>query len=432
LTLRTYIELPDLDNSHLHLFAQGIGEDPVVLLNGNDPESKSILGFGVLDELKIWDEQGAFDRIKAFSASHPDWLFGYFSYDLKNDVELLTSQNADGLAMPYAHFFRPRFVLKWDEQQLLLGFDSDSDTEEAARSWMMKKTAQVETLDKSEPIHLSSRESKASYLNKIETVQKHIQLGDIYELNFCQEFYAENVELDPAATYKALNSKTLAPFSCFYQHDEFSLLCASPERFLKKEGQHLTSQPIKGTIKRGASALEDEQLKQQLLNDPKERGENVMIVDLVRNDLSKTAVKGSVNVDELFGIYSFETVHQMISTVSSTLRDDFDLIDAVKAAFPMGSMTGAPKVRAMQLIEDYELTKRGLYSGAVGYISPEGDADFNVVIRSLIYNANTQYLSLMVGGAITAKSIPEREYEECLLKAAASMEVLRGEPATIS
>jgi para-aminobenzoate synthetase component 1 len=205
------------------------------------------------------------------------------------------------------------------------------------------------------------------------------------------------------------------------------LLSASPERFIKKVGKKIISQPIKGTARRGANEEEDKQIKHHLFNDPKERAENIMIVDLVRNDLSRTADKGSVIVEELCGIYTFPQVHQMISTVVSELREDVHFIEAIRQCFPMGSMTGAPKVRAMKLIEKYESTKRGLFSGAVGYITPEGDFDFNVVIRSILYNARNHYLSFMVGGAITMQAEAEKEYEECMLKAKAIMRVLKDE-----
>lgn len=166
-------------------------------------------------------------------------------------------------------------------------------------------------------------------------------------------------------------------------------------------------------------------LKNDLAKDEKERSENIMIVDLVRNDLSKTAVKGSVKVEELCKVYSFDQVHQMISTVTSQIEENTHPIDVIKSTFPMGSMTGAPKISAMKIIENLEETKRGLYSGAVGYITPRGDFDFNVVIRSILYNHTQKYISFSVGSAITSKSDPLKEYEECLVKAKAMHEVLQ-------
>ncbi|HHZ65423.1 MAG TPA: anthranilate synthase component I family protein [Flavobacteriales bacterium] len=233
----------------------------------------------------------------------------------------------------------------------------------------------------------------------------------------CQEFYADNFNLNPFHLFQRLNDISETPFSSYYRLNDKYLICGSPERFMKKTGDRIISQPIKGTIKRGETQAEDLVLKQELAQSAKDMNENVMIVDIVRNDLSRTAARNSVHVSELFGIYTFKHVHQMISTVESELADDCHFIDAIREAFPMGSMTGAPKIKAMELIEQFEYTKRGLYSGAAGYITPSGDFDFNVVIRSLLYNSTSEYLSFIVGGAITDNSIAEDEYEECLLKA---------------
>jgi para-aminobenzoate synthetase component 1 len=243
-------------------------------------------------------------------------------------------------------------------------------------------------------------------------------------MNFCQEFFVENLEINPLETYSKLIEISPTPFSVFYKNENKYLISASPERFLKKIGTKIISQPIKGTIKRGENAEIDLQLRTQLECDEKERSENIMIVDLVRNDLSKTAKQASVKVEELCGIYSFKQVHQMISTISSEIDQETHFVDVIKSMFPMGSMTGAPKIEAMKLIEKFEKTKRGLYSGAVGYINPQGDFDFNVVIRSILYNLDKKYLSFSVGSAITAKSIAESEYDECLLKTEAIKKVL--------
>lgn len=267
--------------------------------------------------------------------------------------------------------------------------------------------------------------AKEDYLHKIESIRQHIQRGDCYEINFCQEFYATNAQIDPLSVYRQLTDISPNPFACFYKLDDKYVLCASPERYLQKKGNRLLSQPIKGTFKRNlADAVADESLKQALTKSEKDRSENVMVVDLVRNDLSQVCKEGSVQVDELFGVYSFPQVHQMISTISGELKTGFGLAEILQASFPMGSMTGAPKRRVMELIEQYEVTKRGIYSGAIGYISPDNDFDFNVVIRSILYNATAAYLCYLVGGGITFYSDAEKEYEECLLKAAAIHKVL--------
>ena len=251
-----------------------------------------------------------------------------------------------------------------------------------------------------------------------------VKQGDVYELNYCMEFFSEKNKINPYYTYLDLIKKSPTPFSGFVKTSNKFLISASPERFIKKQKNKIISQPIKGTIKKTNNIAQNNKLKNKLLNDTKERAENVMIVDLVRNDLSITAKKTSVKVEELFGIYEFPQVYQMISTVVSEKSKKFTSVDVIKNAFPMGSMTGAPKIKAMELIEKYETTKRGLYSGAVGYFSPNDNFDFNVVIRSILYNSKNKYLSFIVGGAITDKSNPINEYNECLLKAKAIKEVL--------
>jgi para-aminobenzoate synthetase component 1 len=246
-------------------------------------------------------------------------------------------------------------------------------------------------------------------------------------MNYCIEFYAQKLNVSPIDLYEKLNEVSPTPFSAFLKYHDKSLICASPERYLKKEGTRLISQPIKGTSPRGSNPFIDKANMEYLKTSEKERSENIMITDLVRNDLSRVAKKGKVKVEELCGVYSFRQVHQMISTISAEMDERYSWVDAIKATFPMGSMTGAPKLSAMKLIEKYEVTKRGLYSGSVGYVTPEGDFDFNVVIRSMLYNQKKGYLSFMVGGAITALAEPEKEYEECLIKASAIMKVLNAE-----
>jgi para-aminobenzoate synthetase component 1 len=273
-------------------------------------------------------------------------------------------------------------------------------------------------------IAIQQRISKANYILKVNTMLAHIHRGRIYEANFCMEFFAENAGINPLEKFQKLNAISQPPFAVFFKNNTHFLLSATPERYLRKEGELLISQPIKGTAKRYSDFEKDEKSKEKLASDPKERAENIMITDLVRNDLSRTAQKGSVQVKELCGIYSFLQVHQMISTITSKLDAQYSVAEALKMTFPMGSMTGAPKISVMKIIEELEETKRGLYSGAIGYFTPEGDFDFNVVIRSILYNQENQYVSFSVGSAITSLSEPEKEYEECLLKAKAMREVL--------
>lgn len=292
----------------------------------------------------------------------------------------------------------------------------------------IRKTSVMTGDHDSHDLRIQQKTGRDEYLAIIRKLQQHILRGDCYEINFCQEFFAENAVIDPLQVYKNLSEISPNPFSGLYRQGDRWLLCASPERFIRKEGRRILSQPIKGTAKRVLNdQQEDQQLKEQLYHNPKDRSENVMVVDLVRNDLAKICEEGSVKVDELYGIYSFPQVHQMISTISGEIKKDVSFADIIQATFPMGSMTGAPKKRVMELIEQYEKTKRGIFSGAIGYISPEGDFDFNVVIRSILYNAADQYLSFQAGSAITFYSDAEAEWDECLLKAGAIIRVLSGE-----
>ena len=369
------------------------------------------------------DVINGFDKLKEYQETTKDWIFGYLSYDLKNDIEPLSSQNFDGLNFPDLYFFQPKklfFFKKNTVTIMYLNCVSDEisldliDIETFSESMETKSTNDIK---------IESRVSKASYIEKVTAMLSHIQRGDIYEANFCQEFYA-TAKLDPLHTYLKLNSIALTPFATFFKNGNHFLLSSSPERYLKKEGSTITSQPIKGTTRRSENRIEDQDLKSVLKSDQKERSENIMIVDLVRNDLSKIAKKGSVTVTELCEIHSFKQVHHMISTIVAEALPSLTPVDMITATFPMGSMTGAPKISAMKIIEALEETKRGVYSGAIGYFSPAGDFDFNVVIRSILYNAYNSYVSFSVGSAITSKSTPEKEYEECLVKAKAMRSVL--------
>ncbi|PXX98020.1 aminodeoxychorismate synthase component I [Marinifilum breve] len=382
-----------------------------------------------IDALQIIEpKQDCFHHLKESIEKSNDWWFGYLGYDLKNEIEELKSENHDGLDFPEMNFFRPRWVFLLDADTLIVHYYDEEFTEDEVLSLVQNLQDMELPSEKSISVNLiHSRISRDEYLMAVNRLKDHIRRGDIYEVNFCQEFYAEDCYIKPRGTYQKLTEVSPTPYSGFYQMGEQYLLSASPERFIKKVGKKIISQPIKGTAKRGANEAEDKQIKEILFNDPKERAENIMIVDLVRNDLSRTAEKGSVIVEELCGIYSFPQVHQMISTVVSELKEGVHFIEAIRQCFPMGSMTGAPKVRAMKLIEKYETSKRGLFSGAIGYITPEGDFDFNVVIRSILYNARNHYLSFMVGGAITMQAEAEKEYEECMLKAKAIMKVLKNE-----
>ncbi len=414
-----------LDSNHTESLPSG--SDTSTLPYWRQTRWECLLGVGAADAVSA--EIGtAFSQLRHFYDQHCDWLFGFLSYDLKNEIERLHSRHPDHIALPDLYFFRPEVVIGIRAEDVVgpKGFRVDihtlTTTPEAV--WQDVQSCAPGKAS-SAGIALRPRMSRQYYLEAVAALREHIAAGDVYEVNLCQEFYAQGVRIDPLGVFEQLNARTRAPFSAFLRWHDRYVLCASPERFLAKQGQYLFSQPIKGTRRRLADPEADTRLRESLRDSAKDRAENAMIVDLVRNDLARHCLPGSVVVEELFGIYTFPTVHQMISTVSGVLAPEEHPIAALRDAFPMGSMTGAPKIRAMELIEQYECTRRGLYSGAIGYCSPEGDFDFNVVIRSLLYRADTGYLSAQVGGAIVFDSQPEEEYEECLVKLEALQKSLK-------
>jgi para-aminobenzoate synthetase component I len=382
-----------------------------------------LAGAGELAVLSI-PAGDALGALEAFHREQGDWLFGHLGYDLKNETEGLLSGLPDPLDFPDLRFFVPRYVFLLTGGALSIGTLEGDDP---GVIW-----EEVRGMPEPEPVQsgmgaqrMGARFTREAYLDTVRSLQKHIQRGDCYEVTFCQEFFMEDAEGDPVSLYRALESLSPQPHSAYYAFGDHYLLCASPERYLQHQDGRLLSQPIKGTARRRPdNPSRDRQLREDLLGSGKERSENVMIVDLVRNDLSRVCAEGSVRVPELFGIYAFPQVYQMISSVEGFLAPGRSWVDALRATFPMGSMTGAPKRRVLELIEQYERTRRGLYSGAVGYIDPEGNFDFAVVIRSILYNKARRYLSFSVGSAITAASDPAREYSECLLKARAIKKAL--------
>ena len=390
-------------------------------LNSND--GTSILAFGEGSILRI-NEGHALEKINTFIKEHAEsYVFSLLSYDIKNEIEKLNSNNSDDVCFPLAFLWRPEIVVSINHSTIkYLQGNESPDHQSLIDSF--KDNSKVPDINKT--VKFQAKTPEKSYLSTVSRLKEHIQRGDIYELNFCQEYISYNTIIkDVIGTYLNLNKNTKAPFSSLFCFDEFAVFSCSPERFIKRNGQELITQPIKGTSRRGKNEAEDKLLLNNLKNDPKERAENIMIVDLMRNDLSKLACKGSVKVDELCEIYSFETVHQMISTVSCQLKKECSFVDILRASFPMGSMTGAPKIRAMELIEEYEDFKRGIYSGTIGCIAPNGDFDFNVVIRTMVHNRELKTLSCAVGSAITIKSDARKEYEECQVKIKKMIDVFK-------
>ena len=421
------ITLHSVEGFKTQLLAWAQQFEDIVWLDSNQylqPHSSydSILAVDAFTGIQT-DALNGFQKLKEYQSMTNDWIFGYLSYDLKNDTEPLRSQNFDGLDFPDLCFFQPKRLFLFKEDKLTIRYLNVVSKEVDADLKSIETFSVQNSSSHKNNIQIESRISKNQYIKQVSTLLSHIHRGDIYEANFCQEFYA-HAEINSLETYFKLNKISQPPFATFLKTGDKYLLSSSPERYLKKVGLEIMSQPIKGTTRRSEHLEEDADLKTILESDPKERSENIMIVDLVRNDLSKIAQKGTVNVTELCQIYSFKQVHHMISTVQAKALPTILPVDIIATTFPMGSMTGAPKISAMKIIEALEATKRGLYSGTVGYFTPEGDFDFNVVIRSILYNASKSYVSFSVGSAITSKSTPENEYEECLVKAKAMRSVL--------
>jgi para-aminobenzoate synthetase component 1 len=391
---------------------------------------EGICAAGSIDSIHL-PAGNAFNLLKDFHQKHRDWIFGHLGFDLKNELEELTSELPDNIGFPDLHFFVPEILVFISENELKIGLTGDHH-EKVFNEILSQDLTVIHNRNNKEnynPPFLSnpvrSRFTQEHYIDTVNKLRDHILRGDCYELNFCQEFFISDIEIDPLKIFLDLDKTSPNPFAAFYKLNDLYCLCASPERFLRKRGSELISQPIKGTIVRDRiDKHNDEANKNILQNSEKERAENVMVVDLVRNDLSKVCKEGSVTVKELFGIYSFPQVHQMISTIRGELREDLNWMEALRQCFPMGSMTGAPKKRVLELIEKYELTRRGIFSGAIGYVDAEENFDFNVVIRSILYNKASSYLSFQAGSAITYASDAIAEYEECLLKASAIKKVL--------
>jgi len=366
------------------------------------------------------DGSDTFAKLQHFIDSHPNtWIPGFLGYDLKNEIEDLHSQHPNRTAFPDAYFFVPQYTLligKYNAE--IKGVNPRAIVEQIEATEIQEESLGFKG-------QLRSRMSRSAYFSAFDQLQHHIRKGDIYEVNLCQEFFADQASVNPLEAYRKLNEISPTPFSCFFKFGQKYILSASPERFLSKNGRVLLSQPIKGTAPRGKTAIEDEQLKNALVSNPKEISENIMIVDLVRNDLTRSAKPGTVKASDLLQIHSFKQVHQLISTISCQIREGISAADTISNTFPPGSMTGAPKISAMRLIDQYENSRRGVYSGALGYFSPQGNYDFSVVIRTLIYNAENGYLSFHTGGAITDNADPEKEYNECLLKGKALFQTLK-------
>lgn len=384
------------------------------------PSFECILAAGAKRSVQL-TPGNAFHTLRDFYDEVPGWLFGHLGYDLKNETEQLLSSHPDRTGFGAGFFFEPEVIVRISAQQVEVLCEQDG-----AGILKMIEDEPAEIMCRAHDIGIIQQTTeKSAYLDIIGKLKQHILRGDCYEINFCQHFFAEETIADPLYLFDKLLVESPSPFAALYRVNDKYCICASPERYLKKNGNTLISQPMKGTSGRDIkNEANDRASKEYLRNSAKDKSENVMVVDLVRNDLSRICEEGSVFVEELFGIYSFPQVHQMISTVKGTARSGMHWTEIIKATFPMGSMTGAPKKKVMELIETYESVNRGLFSGAIGYITPLGNFDFNVVIRSIFYNETNKYLSFFAGGGITFYSKAEEEYEESILKTKAIKSVL--------
>lgn len=413
--------------------------EEIVFLNSNtfmkDPYHKyeQIIAVGKKYDYQTTDyNDDAFGKLEEYLNTAKDWNFGYLSYE-SNHHNIFKNHNLkhkhDGIQFPVMYFFCPQIVFLLKKKEVSIEYHTnDFSFEEIKIACKEIDNELINNIDQCRnEDEIQDRTSKEEYLNAVSEIKKHIQRGDIYEMNYCIEFFLQQYKDCPLNTYYRLMKENPSPFSCFVKHKEKFLLSSSPERYINKCGDKIISQPIKGTIKRGKTPDEDNKLKKSLLKSKKEKMENVMIVDLVRNDLSTIAEKGTVQVEELFGLYTYPHVHQMISTISCKLNPEYAVTDLIKKTFPMGSMTGAPKISAMSIADRLEKTRRGLFSGSVGYITPEKDADMNVIIRSILLNRESGYASIMAGSAITIESDPEYEYQECLLKSEILKRVIKNE-----
>ena len=428
-----------------------IGSDPFLVLKsrGNeiaflDPkegESKRGNPFEALDELlKEY-------TIEPCPSPTPfvGGVAGYFSYDLCHFIERLPSTAVDDLQLPECYLAFYDLVLTFDHLEgktyiASSGFPEQEEEKRLKRAAERLQEVKERLLTRPSPptkepipsrnnralgITLRSNFSRQEYLKAVEAAREHIAAGDIFQVNLSQRFEA-GVPIPPYELYRHLRHINPAPFAAYLNLDEVTVLSASPERFLKLRGDLVETRPMKGTRPRGNSASEDEALARELQNSIKDKAENVMIVDLERNDLGKVCRFGTVQVRELWTLEKYATVFQLTSTVEGRLRQGENRIDLLKACFPGGSITGAPKVRAMEIIDELEPTKRSIYTGSIGYLSFSGEMDLNIVIRTILVKNEKAYLQ--VGGGIVYDSAPEAEYQETLDKAKALFQALSLSP----
>jgi para-aminobenzoate synthetase component 1 len=393
-----------------------------LLFDGSD-DGVCYLGIGAKRVLEVGGDLEELDLLESLENFTKGWTFGWIGYDVKNSILEVNTREKNGLGLPDLAWWEPEVVIRWSGDKSPEVIQGSAHDKIAIEALQLLKEDHTGENDKVGEMVWSWK--KDEYLEQYNKVQDLIQAGDVYELNLCQTLQGHAPSHSSWNLFASLYEKTKAPFSAYMQCGSYRVMSCSPERFIKKEGSTLISQPIKGTIARGLNDEEDLRLIDELRNSEKERAENIMITDLVRNDLSRVAKRGSVVVNDLCGIHTFETVHQMISEVACEVDESKGIAEILRATFPMGSMTGAPKISAMKHIDKLEQKGRGVYSGSVGYITPEGNFDLNVLIRSLFHNAESGKLEASVGGAITSLSEGEMEFDECKLKASAILNTVK-------
>jgi para-aminobenzoate synthetase component 1 len=397
--------------------------DHFTFLPPNSNERQAYIAWGKKDAF-VLNENNPEDiqKLNNWLAEKTIPVFGYISFEAKKLFEKNAYKNVCSDGSEILYFFEPKHIWKEENGKWQALTDEEPNVRSVIEDFISiyKK---VEITSTEEKLVFEMRESEVSYVEKIQDILNHIQQGQYYETNFCMPLQANGELNDAFAHFSKMNNATEAPHAVYFNEDNFQLLCTSPERFIQKEGNKIISQPIKGTIRRGINSAEDAQNKTLLQSSEKERSENIMIVDLVRNDLSRIATKASVNVKSLCELHTFKTLHHLISTVEAQLPSNITFTEILAATFPMGSMTGAPKISAVKHMEELEVLDRGIYSGSFGVIEPNGNFDFNVIIRSAVYNKEKKQTTIKVGSAITQASNAKAEYEECLLKAASTLSI---------
>lgn len=347
----------------------------------------------------------------------------YFSYDYGRKFEKIKTRHFKDLDVAEAiiRFYRTFIIEDLDKKEIFISYQREEDLLEL-ENFILNFKFEEENLEKNKELaNYESNFKKEEYLEAISKMINYIVEGDIYITNMTQRLKVESRK-NPLDVFSYLRKYNPSPFGAYLDYKDFQVISASPERFIKMEDKLIETRPIKGTRKRGRTIEEDKLLKNELLESEKDKSELLMIVDLERNDLHRICELQSVKVTELFEVETYSTVFHLVSTIIGKLKEDLDFVDLIKATFPGGSITGAPKIRAMEIIDELEKSRRNLYTGSLGYISFDGNCDLNIIIRTLVHKDGKYYLG--VGGGITCESDLDFEYEETLQKAKALLEAL--------